>query len=121
MEKDKLYIIYILISLISLFFLIISMNDLVFVNAVLMAKISLNRIGNWQYWVLILSFIGFIYFIYIAMNNINEIKKFKGMMKIESKKTFLENLPDLEKISSKFGGKYKNELKNAKHKWGIKR
>ena len=48
MGKDKLYIIYILISIISLFFLVIAMNDLVFVNAVIIAHISLNRIGTRQ-------------------------------------------------------------------------
>ena len=121
MGKDKLYIIYVLISITSLFFLIIALNDLVFVNAVIIAHISLNRIGTWQYWVLIVSFTVFVYFMYMSIANINDIKKFKDMMNSTSKKTFIENLPDLERISKKFGEKYKDNLKSAKHKWGIKR
>ncbi len=122
MGNDKLYILYILISAVSLFFLIVSINGLVFRNAVIMAHVGiLDGIGSWEYWVLIVSFIAFIYFVYLAITNINDIKKFKDMINSESKKTFLENLPDLERISKKFGEKYKDNLKDAKHKWGIKR
>ena len=121
MFKDKLYIISITISIISLFFFTVSINDLLFGNLVLIHFFSLKSIGAWQYWVLIGSIIIFLYFVYLTYSMIRDMSKFKTLIQSASKKTFISNLPDLERISKRFGTRYDDLLNEAKHKWGIKK
>ncbi len=121
MYKDKLYIVYIIISIASLFFFIISLNDLLFHNQSLIKLVPLKSYGNWEYWILIASTIIFIYFGYLSYSIINDISTFKKLLKSSSKKTFIENITDMERISKRLGTKYNDLLKQAKHKWGIKK
>jgi len=121
MNKDKLYVVYLIISIVSLFFFITSINDLLFHNQALINSIPLKPLGNWEYWILIASTVIFVYFAYMTYSMLNDISKFKKLMKSASKKTFLENLPDLEIISKRLGKNYNDLLKQAKHKWGIKK
>ncbi|MCL4349221.1 DUF3198 domain-containing protein [Ferroplasma acidiphilum] len=121
MYRDKLYIVYIIISIVSLFFLIISLNGLLFHNQYLINLIPLKSLGNWQYWILIASTIVFIYFAYMTYSILNDISTFKKLLKSSSKKTFIDNMPSLERISKRLGKNYDELLKQAKHKWGIKK
>lgn len=121
MYKDKLYIVYIIISIVSIFFFIISLNDLLFGNPALIKLVSLKFIGNWQYWILIVSIITFSYFAYMSYSVINDILKFKKLLKSNSKKVFLSNISELERISGRLGSEYEDLLLQAKHKWGIKK
>jgi amino acid transporter len=121
MYKDKIYIISIVITIISLFFFIISINDLLFGNVALIHLFSIKFIGAWQYWVLIVSVILFSYFAYMSYSLISDMSKFKKLLQSSSKKTFISNMPDLERISKRFGEHYDDLLTEAKHKWGIKK
>lgn len=121
MNKDKLYVVYIIVSIVSLFFFIISINDLLFHNQALINFIPLKPLGNWEYWILIPSTIIFVYFAYMSYSMLNDISKFKKLITSSSKKTFLENLPDLEIISKRLGENYNDLLKQTKRKWGIKK
>ncbi len=121
MYKDKLYIVYLIISIVSILFVIISLNDLLFGNQVLMKLITLKSVGNWQYWILIASIIVFSYFAYMSYSVLNDMSKFKKLLKSSSKKTFIENIPDLERISKRLGTRYHDLLTQAKHKWGIRK
>ncbi|WP_337860292.1 DUF3198 domain-containing protein [Ferroplasma sp.] len=121
MYKDKLYLVYIIVSIASMFFFIISLNDLLFGNQALVKLVSLKSYGNWQYWILIASLIVFSYFAYMSYSLLNDISKFKTLLKSSSKKTFMSNMPELERISKRLGSGYKDLLLQAKHKWGIKR
>jgi hypothetical protein len=121
MYKDKIYLFTLAISFISIFFFIISLNDLLFRNASLIRIFSLQSIGAWQYWVLIVSIIVFSYFAYMSYSLINDMSKFKNLLQSSSKKTFISNLPDLERISKRFGSRYHDLLIEAKRKWGIKK
>jgi hypothetical protein len=49
------------------------------------------------------------------------MSKFKKLLKSSSKKTFIENIPDLERISKRLGTHYHDLLTQAKHKWGIRK
>ncbi|MEM0139366.1 MAG: DUF3198 domain-containing protein [Ferroplasma sp.] len=121
MYRDKLFIIFIALDIISLIFLILSFNALIIKIPALMNIFDVNLIGSWQYWLLIVSFILFIYLFYLAYSDINDISEFKKMLASNSKRIFMENLPQLEKISKKFKGDYITKLADAKHKWGIRR
>jgi uncharacterized membrane protein len=121
MYKDKIYIIYLIITIASLLFFIISLNDLLFRNHALMSFITLKSVGNWQYWILLASIIVSSYFAYMFYSIINDMLKFKKLLKSSSKKTFIANLPDLERISKRLGTRYGNLLTQAKHKWGIRK
>ncbi len=121
MVKEKLYIVYSAVSAISAFFFVITFNDLIIQNSVLISDFNLNKEGNWQYWILIASIILFIYFIYMATSTLSDIFKFNNIIKIESKKTFLKNIPFLEKVAKRMGKKYGEKLVDAKLKRGIKK
>ncbi len=121
MYKDKIYIMSIAVSIVSLFFFIISLNDLLFVNTALIHLFSLKSIGAWQYWVLIASIMIFSYFAYMSYSLITDKSKFKTLLQSASKKTFVSNIPDLERIAKRFGTHYDDLLNEAKHKWGIKK
>jgi len=120
MAKDKLFILFAGISVISLIFFIASLNGLLFQNPEISKLINLNKLGSWQYWIIVISVIIFIYFAYETSSYISDIFKFNRMINTESKKTFMKNLPELEGISKRFGGSYKTRLNETKKRWNIK-
>lgn len=57
----------------------------------------------------------------MATSTLSDIFKFNNIIKIESKKTFLKNIPFLEKVAKRMGKKYGEKLVDAKLKRGIKK
>ncbi len=121
MYRDRLYFVFGITAVISLLFFILSLNALIMKIPALLNLLYVNKIGSWQYWLLIVSLILFIYLFYLTYRDFEDITLFKKLLKSSSKKAFIENLPKLEEISKKFKGKYLEELSSAKHKWGIKK
>ena len=121
MIKDKLYILYAIVGIVSAFFFVIMFNDLITQNSILISYFNLNKEGNWQYWIFLASSIVFIYSIYMLTSTLNDISRFNNILKTKSKKTFLKNLLLLEKIAKKMGDKYQKKLEDAKLQRGIKK
>ncbi len=114
-------IIYIIVAAISIVFLFISSNDLIFHNAGIKSSgLTLSSAGNWLYWILVVSALGTIIFLYLYAHIVSSLRKFNSLINSGSKQTFVKNLRELEKTARVLGPREKKLLKEAREKWKVK-
>ena len=113
--------IYLILMLISLVVLIISFNDLVIKNSSFInSGLTFGQAGNWNYWILTISFIAFAIFAYIFFRLTSSVRKFRSIVSGSSKQNFLKNLKDLEALAKKLGPSFEESLSAAKLRWNVK-
>ncbi len=111
--------IYIIVSIVSLFFFVISSDYLIFGNTSIQRNVHII-IGNYYYYLFAVSLIFLIYGLYESYSSIRDTFYFNKYIDSESKRVFMENLSRLENISKKFDGSYEERLDEAKKKWKLK-
>lgn len=112
---------YIIVAAVSIIFLIISGNDLIFHYAGLTnAGLTLKSAGNWLYWVLVFSTLGTIIFLYMYIHIISSLRKFNELIASPSKQAFVKNLKELESTARVLGPREKKLLREARQKWKVK-
>lgn len=114
-------IIYIVVAAVSIIFLLISSNDLIFhSNALTQAGLTLSIAGNWSYWILVLSALGTIIFLYMYIHIISSLRKFNELINSPSKQVFVKNLRELERTARVLGSRERQLLKEAREKWKVR-
>ncbi|MVT13313.1 MAG: DUF3198 domain-containing protein [Euryarchaeota archaeon] len=78
-----------------------------------------NYIGDWIYWIFVLSIALFLIGLYYFYDTLKKLKKFKEYINSDSKSKFLKNLKELEIISYKLGPKHEEMLEEKKREWKI--
>lgn len=113
--------IFLVVFAVSLVFLIITANDLIFRNASMINDgLSLQQTGNWEYWIFAISLVLTIYFFYMFIKYSRDYNKFISIINGNSKQNIVKNMADLRKIAKNLGPKYQKELKEAMEKWKVK-
>ena len=113
--------IYAILMAVGAVLLLITFNDLLFHNQVLIDNgFSLIAAGNREYWIFALSLIMAFTFVYMFIKVTNDAKKFKTLINSSSKHTFVKNLRQLQKISKNLGPEYVIELERSMEKWKVK-
>ncbi|MCL4437770.1 MAG: DUF3198 domain-containing protein [Candidatus Thermoplasmatota archaeon] len=113
--------IFLIIFAVSLVFLIITANDLIFRNAQMINDgLSLQQTGNWEYWIFAFALIFTLYFFYVFIKYSRDYNKFVSIINGNSKQNLVKNIADLRKIAKSLGPKYQEELKEALEKWKVK-
>ncbi len=114
-------VIYLVVLLVSIAFMIISFNDLVTKNSSLInSGVTLQGTGNWDLWIITLSFIGTGVFAYFFFKLTSDVKKFRRIVGGSSKQIFLKNIKELELLARKLGPSFEQSLAAAKTRWNIK-
>ncbi|WP_393971050.1 DUF3198 domain-containing protein [Oxyplasma meridianum] len=119
--KDFQTYIYIILMAIGLTLFVISSNDLIFGNKVLIDNgITFKSAGPWNYWIFTLGIIMTILFVYLYAKTMRDVSKFRQLVESDSKYGFIKNIKELEAISQRLGTTYKERLAEAKERWKIK-
>lgn len=118
--RDFQEIIYILISAVSLIFFVISTNDLLVHNVILIHAGLTLSVGGWIYWIFTVSLIFTFVFLYMFFKTISNLRKFARLINSPSKQTFVKNLVDLEKLAQSLGSVERKALDAAKDRWKVR-
>ncbi|MHB8361584.1 MAG: DUF3198 domain-containing protein [Thermoplasmataceae archaeon] len=119
--KNFTLIIYLGILTASAIIWVISSNDLLFHNSVLINNsLTFNYLGYWNYWIFLISFVSLFIFGYYSYVWVKEDKKFMKLTSSESKQSFIKNIKTLEKIARKHGSRFQSLLLEAKEKWKVR-
>ncbi len=79
-----------------------------------------STLGNWSYYIFVLSLVGLLYFAYILVSTDIDRRKFEELMNSDSKATFTKNTRDLETVSRKLGPSFVRRFKQKKDQLRIK-
>ncbi len=119
--KEYQLLIYLILFAVSLVFLFISSNDLIFhSSAVVSSGLTLSATGGWLYWIFFVSISGSIAFLYMYLHIVSNTKKFHRLVESPSKHEFVKNIRELEKIARSLGSREMHLLKEAKKKWRVR-
>lgn len=119
--RDFQSVIYIVIAAVSIIFLVVSANDVIFKNAgISQSGLTLSSAGNWIYWILTASTILTIIFMYLYIHVIASLRKFNELINSHSKQVFVKNLRELERTARVLGSRERKMLKEAREKWKVK-
>ena len=113
--------IYLVLLAISVVFLLITLNDLIFRDsAIIISGFSLLSTGTWEYWIFTLAVIFTFYFLYMFIRSVRDYSRFMAVINGNSKQNLAKNLPEMKRIAKQLGRKYQDELKEAMEKWKLK-
>ena len=119
--REYFRFIFLVIFAVSLIFLIISANDLIFRNPqMIIDGLTFQQTGAWEYWIFAVSVIFTIYFFYLFIKYSRDFNKFMSIISGNSKQNLVKNLNELRKIAKNLGPRYQQELKEAMDKWKVK-
>jgi hypothetical protein len=79
-----------------------------------------NGIGNWIYWLFIITMMFAIICGWIFGDLMIKLSKFNKLVKTTSKATFVRNQDELESLAWKLGPKYIDTVDERKHKFRIR-
>lgn len=108
---------YILGAAVGVVLFVFTSNEFIFKSSALP---RLTSLGDWGYWVFTLGLVLMIVFFYLYYKVLSDTKKFEKLIRSESKNAFSKNVRELERISSKLGPRYVDELKSTKERWKLR-
>lgn len=77
-------------------------------------------IGDWKYWIIIISIILLGISIYLIYTYNKNLKKFKDLMDTDSKAVFVRNIEEIEYLAFELGPTYENQVDDKKQNLKIK-
>ncbi|MCL4343251.1 MAG: DUF3198 domain-containing protein [Candidatus Thermoplasmatota archaeon] len=114
-------IIYLVILAASLIFMVITMNDLIFLNGSFRdAGLSLLSLGNWEYWIFAVSFVLTLLFGYMFFTILRDARKFYAIVENGNKLSLSKNLREMQEIAKKLGSNYEKKLAEATKRWNVR-
>lgn len=119
--RDYQSVIYIVVAAVSIIFLLVSANDVIFHNkGISQSGLTLSSTGNWIYWILTASTIFTMIFLYLYIHVISSMRKFNELINSHSKQVFVKNLRELERTARILGSRERKLLREAREKWKVK-
>jgi hypothetical protein len=83
-------------------------------------KDFVNYIGNWKYWIIIISIILLLISIYLIYTYNKNLKKFKELMDTDSKAIFVRNIEEIEYLAYELGPAFEDQVDEKKQDLKIK-
>ncbi|MCL4328201.1 MAG: DUF3198 domain-containing protein [Candidatus Thermoplasmatota archaeon] len=119
--KEFQFPIYLTVACVSAVFFIVSFNDEVIHNQTLIQdSLTLSSLGDWVYWIFALSFVLAAVFAYETYAVLRDTKSFYRLIRSDSKQNFVKNIKELNRISKKLGGTFREDLDSAKERWNVR-
>lgn len=116
------YILYIsiVLSVVGLVFLIFSIYGIFASNIAPEYISSFNKdVGDWIYWIFVLSIAVFIAGLYYTYDTIKKAREFFKYLNSDSKSKFISKLKDLEMLAYKLGPRHEEMLEEKKKEWKV--
>lgn len=83
-------------------------------------KDFVTYIGEWKYWIIIISIILLGISIYLIYTYNKNLKKFKDLMDTDSKAVFVRNIEEIEYLAFELGPEYEGQVDEKKQNLRIK-